>query len=113
MQTSLSTTELGTDVADTGDTTFKTAVVQTTLPWENVTFTVRNSGTSNSALARLQLSADSVLFTVDPMTVAQTIAPTNQFFFVPGAFTKYAEIQYASETAALTTSLSIWFQANG
>jgi len=113
VQTAVGTTEVNTDVADTGDTTFKTAVVQNVLAWDKVTFTVRNSGTSNSAVCRLQLSADSVLFTNDPTAATATIGPTDQFFFVPGVFTKYAQIQYSSETTALTTSLSVIFQAQG
>lgn len=100
------------DVTDTGNDTLKVADTRDVLEFTDVTYTVQNTGTSNDAVAALYLSADSVLFSIDPLTTQQTIAPTSQFFFVPGVFTKYAQIQYASLTAANTTSLSIYFQSH-
>ncbi len=99
------------DIANTGDTTYKDTTAQNVLELTDLTFTVINSGTSNSALARLELSADDLTYSIDPTVTAQTLAPAGQFFFVPGRFTKYAKIQYASLTTGLTTSLSVWFQA--
>ncbi len=100
------------DVADTGGATLQVADTRNVLQYSDVTYTVRNTGATNSAIAALFLSADSVLFTIDPSVTQQTIAPTAQFFFVPGRFTKYVQIQYASLTATLTTSLSIYFQSH-
>ena len=99
------------NIPDTGGTTFTTATVENVLEFSMFTFTVQNTGTSNSALARLQLSADSQMFTTDPAVASETIVPSSQYFFVPSKFTKYASIQYASQTASLSTSLSIFFQA--
>lgn len=97
-------------VTNTGDSVFKDGLVEgDLLRFDKATFTVRNAGSANSAKARLLLSADSILFTLDGAESA--IAPTDQFFFVPSKFTKYGKVQYASVTDGLTTSLSIIFQA--
>jgi hypothetical protein len=106
------TTDTLVNVADTGDTTFKDTVSRNVLELTDLTFTVINSGALNSAVGRLMLSADDLTYSTDPTVMSQTILPTSQFFFVPGRFTKYAKIQYASLITGLTTSLSIWFQAH-
>jgi hypothetical protein len=107
----LATTIALINVAGSGSDDYQNTTAENVLQYSAASFAVHNTGTSNTALARLVLSADNLTYRVDPTVGAQSITPGQQFFFVRGRLIKYAMIQYASLTEPLTTSLSVYFQA--
>lgn len=112
-------TELGDRaVIDTSQTvtsavaTYAAGNILTAISLSEVTFTVYNASSTAGAEAVLYLSADGTNFTLDPTVTTQTIAAGAQYFFVPGHFVKYMQIQYAAQTAGITASLTIYTQAH-
>lgn len=96
-------TEL-TQTVDTADA-YTGATSRTVGDLQEYSFWVQNTGVTNTADVKLQISPDSTTWLDD--TSAVTVATSSSAVVVPTRFMKYARISYKSTTAAAATSLTI------
>lgn len=88
--------------------TFTGATARDTSRDGNYSFWVQNTGGTNSADVRLEISPDTTSWLADTSTV--TVGPNTAAVMVVNKFLKWTRVAYRSTTAGSTTSLSIVFQ---
>jgi len=74
-----------------------------------VTFAVKNTGTTYGATVKIQLSPNNSDWIDD--TAETNISAGEMVALVPGKYLRYARVAYKSQTAGQDTSLTIWYQA--